>query len=592
MYATAGYRRARARLLAGRPDCAHGCGNPATEADHQPPLSLHTHVDDSGCCRLVPSCAGHARRQGAILQAALRRMTVPAATAAPPAPVDVAELDAVGYPADDPVWNVPWLDDLRDVPADGTWPRLMTPPHPDAVGTYGPDLEAHALAQRGVTLRWFQRLAAARLGEHDAAGVLCWDDAGLTVARQVGKSTLLRETGMWRLDAGDLFDEPQLIVHTGKDLGVCVEIQRPARRWAADPAYEDVYKVRNANGQEQIERLADGSRWLVRAKDNTYGLSATAALVDEAWAVPAELLEEGLVPTMVELTSPQLLLVSTAHRKASGLMVNRRNTVLADVASTAGVLWLEWSASPLLDDDDEHGWRQASPHWTERRRRLIAKRYAAALAGEATDDPDETDPLEAFRCQWLNRWPRRRRRRGHGEPLLPEGAWATCEGSLADTLAGGVVALEENRGAGAAAAFVARDGAGRYEVDGRACDTWTEAIALAAQFVTARPGTRVLVGARMNNQLPEGFPGRGSAGRAGSTETGRGLVLVRNLVAEHRIRHDATGELDDQLARARVHPLATGGLGLVNNGARADLLRAVLWALDAAQVVAPTPAVR
>ena len=495
-----------------------------------------------------------------------------------------AELDAVGWPVDADVWDVPWLEELRDVPPDATWPRLMTVPHPDAVGSYGEDVAAHALACRGVHLRWWQRLAAARLGEHDRDGVLVWGDCGVTVARQVGKSTLLRERNMWRLDTGgDRWGEPQLLVHTGKDLPVCVEIQRPARRWAAAERFADVYKVRNANGQEQIERLADGSRWLVRAKDNTFGLSAAQADVDEAWSVPAELIEEGVVPTMPELVSPQLVCWSTAHRKATGLMVNRRNGAIADLSDTAGVLWLEWSTSPLLDDGDETGWRQASPHWHERRRALIARRYASALKGEATDDPDELDPLEAFRTQWLNRWPRRRRRTGHGEPLLPDGAWSTCEGSLASTVEAGVVALEENRGEGAAAAFVATDGAGRFEVDGRACDSWSDAIALAAGFVTSRPGSVVLVGARMNNQLPEGFPGRTNARRAGSTETGRGLVLLRNLVGEHRVMHDATTHLDDQLTRARVHPLATGGLGLVNNGARADLLRAVLWGLDAAQ---------
>lgn len=580
-YATPEYRKARARILAGGPPCSHNCGRPATEADHQPPLSLHTHVAGTGCCRLVPSCSTCARRQGAILSTVGKRLR---ATPAPPPtrPSPTPELDAVGYPVADPIWNVPWLDELRDLPAEATWPRLMTPPHPDAVGSYVDELTEHARTSRGVELYWWQRLAWARILEHDAAGALCWDDAGMTVARQVGKSVGLRESAMWRIDTGTArWGEPQLVLHTGKDLSVCVEVQRPARRWAAELA--DVYKVRNANGQEQIERLADGSRWLVRAKENAFGLTVNQALVDEAWKVEAELIEEGVVPTMVELVSPQLLLVSTAHRKATGLMVNRRNTAIGDIASTDGTLWLEWSASPLLDDGDEVAWRQASPHWSDRRRKLVARRYAAALAGEGTEDPDELDPFEAFRTQWLNRWPRRRRRSGRGEPLLPDGAWSTCEGTLDATTRGGVVALEENRGQGAAAAFVAGDGRGRFEVDGRACDSWSDAIGLAAQFVRARPGCQILVGARMNNQLPDDFPGRSSAGKAGTTETGRGLVLLRNLVSEHRLVHDQTGDLDDQLARARVHPLATGGLGLANNGARTDLLRAALWALDAAQ---------
>ena len=497
--------------------------------------------------------------------------------------------DPTGYPPDDPIWAVPWLDGLRAVPADATWPRLMTPPHPRAVDSYGAALAAYALERTGKPLRWWQRLYGARALECDAAGLLVWDAADLTVARQVGKSYLMRETCLWRMHQGDRWDA-QTVVHTGKDLPVCVEIQRPARRWARSERFADVYKVRDANGQEMIELLADGSRWLVKAKESVYGLTASMAVVDEAWAVPSTIIEEGLVPTMVELPASQLWLVSTAHRKATALMVNRRNTMLADLDATGGDLWVEWSAPPDADPADEQAWRAASPHWTERRRHLIAQRLAAARAGES-DDPDEPDPMEAFRAQWLNRWPTVRRRPGHGEPLLADGAWQACAGALAGIAGPGVVALEENRGTGAAAAFVAGDGAGRFEVDGRACASWSEAIDLVRGYVAARPGARLIVGARMNNQLPADLPGRMGATRAGSTETGRGLVLLRALTAERRVVHDDTADLDDQLARARVHNLTGGGLGLVNNNARTDLLRATLWALDAAQATPPTPAV-
>jgi hypothetical protein len=588
-YAAPAYRRGRARLLADGPMCAHCRCRVATEADHQPPLKLHAHLDGSGCCELVASCSVCARRQGAILAgrgpAPRPRPAVAAASPAPP----VVEPD--GWPAHDPVWDVPWLDELRQVPPDATWPRLMTPPHPRAVGSYGAELAAYALERTGRPLRWWQQLVAGRALEHDDAGLLCWDAVDPTVARQVGKSYLMREACLWRIHQGGRWDEPQLVVHTGKDLPVCVEIQRPARRWARGDQFADVYKVRDANGQETIEYLGDGSRWLVKAKESVYGLSASMAVVDEAWAVPATIIEEGLVPTMVEHAAAQLWLVSTAHRKATALMVARRNAAVADLADTDADLWVEWSAPPGVALDDEDGWRAASPHWTERRRRLIGQRLAAARSGE-TDDPDEPDPFEAFAAQWLNRWPTVRRRAGHGEPLLEPGVWEACAGALEAYAGPGVVALEENRGTGAAAAFVVGDGGGRFEVDGRAVATWTEAIELVRGFVAARPGARLLVGARMNNQLPADLPGRLGAQRAGTTETGRGLVLLRALAAEHRVVHDGTVELDDQIARARVHNLAGGGLGLVNNNARTDLLRACLWALDAAQATPPTPAVR
>ena len=102
------------------------------------------------------------------------------------------------------------------------------------------------------------------------------------------------------------------MLHTGKDLAVCKEVQRPARIWAK--AHGDVYQVREVNGQEEIEYLEDGSRWMLRAKEAVYGYSVSMAAVDEAWKVRASSVEEGLTPTMVEREQPQLLLVSTAHR--------------------------------------------------------------------------------------------------------------------------------------------------------------------------------------------------------------------------------------------------------------------------------------
>ena len=64
-------------------------------------------------------------------------------------------------------WDAcPWLAPLLDVPAEATWPRLMSPPHPDAVGSYGAEAVAWIADVRGVTLRWWQTLAVYRLLEH------------------------------------------------------------------------------------------------------------------------------------------------------------------------------------------------------------------------------------------------------------------------------------------------------------------------------------------------------------------------------------------------------------------------------------------
>jgi len=64
------YQRARLALLIYGGRCK--CGRRATSLDHQPPLATHTHIEGSGCCRLVPACLPCQRRQGGELRSAKR----------------------------------------------------------------------------------------------------------------------------------------------------------------------------------------------------------------------------------------------------------------------------------------------------------------------------------------------------------------------------------------------------------------------------------------------------------------------------------------------------------------------------------------
>ena len=276
---------------------------PATRADHQPPLSLHEHIEDSGCCILVPSCLACERKQAGLLGGSVQARRDRLA-----APLTEPSTIAVG----DSRWDqCPWLDELRaDMPPEATWPRLMSGPHPDAVATLGPLVEAWATERNGRPWRWWQRLAAYRLLELDAAGHLVWHSVLLTVSRQVGKSWLLRDLCSWRLESAEHFGVEQLIVSIAKDIAAVKEMQRPARVRARN--YPDLYKVREVNGQEEIEFLAHASRWMIRSRDGVYGLTATFATVDEAWKISAASIEDGLEPTMVECDGAQLILASTA----------------------------------------------------------------------------------------------------------------------------------------------------------------------------------------------------------------------------------------------------------------------------------------
>ena len=208
------------------------CGAPASELDHVPPLALHRHVEGSGCCRSLPACGPCQQDQALALG-----WNGPGHKTPPPLPGAAAPEPAESPGPDAALWDVPWLAELRDVPTSATWPRYMTAPHPDAVGSYGAGALEFLEAEAGIALRWWQRLALVRQLEHDADGLLVWITVLLTTSRQVGKSVLLRGGATWRLHQADLFGEEQTIMHTGKDLPVCKEVQRLARQWAKGRGY-------------------------------------------------------------------------------------------------------------------------------------------------------------------------------------------------------------------------------------------------------------------------------------------------------------------------------------------------------------------
>lgn len=514
--------------------------------------------------------------QGRAVSPSPAELPGPRAALAAPAQ-DPAEDEVITPGPDDRSWDAaPWLADLRLVPGDAWWPRLMSAPHPSAVGSYGAEVAAFAEGRTGLPLRWWQRLVAARVLEHDADGSLVWLVWLLSTARQVGKSWLLRELFLWRIHQAERFGEPQLVLHMGKDLPVCREIQRPARAWARS---QGGYTVRDSNGMEEIE-TPDGSRWLIRGRGSVYGYSSSLGAVDEAWKVDTEIVEDGLEPTMAERASSQLALVSTAHRAATALMPDRRAAALGQLMTPSDALLVEWSAAASSALDDQRAWRQASPSWSSRRERLVRAKHLRAMAG-ASEDPDEPDPIEAFRTQWLNIWPARRAVAADEriEPLVDEAAWR----DLADlTLAPAgqlSLALEDyfGRGAGAAAAVELLDG--RVFVWGRRFERRVEASEWLALLAAAHPGSSLVLGASMS---PDDVAGMEVAlERAGPSTTRVALPRLRDLVAERRLVHDGGADLTGQLAGLRV-VRGVNGLTVWPHSPRADLARAAAWAVEAA----------
>jgi hypothetical protein len=532
---------------------------------------------------------------------------------------------------EDPVWDAcPWLAELRDVPADACWPRLMTLPHPDAVGSYGEEVRTQYRRRTGKDLRWWQRLVNARALEHDEHGRLVWTYVDKSTARQVGKSTDLRELMEWRTRQTARWGD-QLVVHTGKDLGIVQEVMQPAMthaertgavvdwrtsHWAIErrrdvppppplpcgdcrgggrlpePLIGPCGTCRGRGHEEPGPMGVERGRWVARQHRAVYGWSPGMGVVDEAWAVPPRTVRDGILPSLVEQTSPQLWEVSTAHPQATGLMLDARVVALSQLFDPRDRLLLEWSAPYAAagrgdgpDLDERWRWRMASPHWSRQREALIAGALQSARNGTA--DPEDPDPIGSFRCQWLNQWPH------DAEPvpdpeeqLATDDQWAAC---LDPAAAPGphrpvILALEDDLGRGAAAAAASLTHDGRVVVGGwnfptlRDAVDWCEDTAAGAEDAVLLAGAS-LVGSLETPMDPELEGVDLTVEPHGGTDTRAALPQLRALVRGGRLAHDGAEDVSRAVLDARVKVTSGGAAMLIQGTGSTALVRCVAWAV-------------
>jgi hypothetical protein len=148
--------------------------------------------------------------------------------------------------------------------------------------------------------------------------------------------------------------------------------------------------------------------------------------------VDPQAITDGIEPALLERLWSQLHLTSTAHVRATSLMRRRLTAALRN--ADPDVLLLFWGARPDADIGDEAVWRASSPHWSQARRDLVARKFAAAMAGQDDPEFDDPDPIRGWAAQYLNVWPLLM---GHGDDVvMPH--WGAC--STAEP-PGGVAAL-------------------------------------------------------------------------------------------------------------------------------------------------------
>ena len=471
--------------------------------------------------------------------------------------------------------GIPWLAPYLTPPPEGTWPRFMSAVHPEATGSYGPAFIAWC-AERGQPFRWWQQLTACRVLEHRADGSLVWGEWLLTLARQGGKSVLLRWLALWRLHRAGLIGEPQLVLHVANTLTNAASVARPALAWARINGA----RVWESNARTGC-RISDGSEWLVVAPKNAYGQSAGLVLVDEAWQILPQVIENGVEPTQVERMQPQLALLSTADPEATALFVDRRLDALAGSAA----LILEWSAPPWLDPGDPVGWRMASPHWSAQREALVAEKYGRAARGRSSRGLTELDPMASFRCQWLNQWPDRAAAdlaRGD-EVLVDPGTWADLQARGTEIV--GPITFAMDDWAGLSTAVVA---AGRtatdtivveaYELADRGL-AWDWVLGNAARH----PDSCLVVGRNVSHDRQvEGAGIPVDVADTGGSGTKAALAMLRQVVNRRGLTWEGADALQQQVDACRVATDRSGGLRIVSQ-ARCHLVRAAAMAVGAVE---------
>jgi hypothetical protein len=479
-----------------------------------------------------------------------------AAAVGPQAAADVA----------DEVAALPWVARLgRDEGA--AWPLYLSGPHPAAVGSYGEQAEQIAADRLRIRLRWWQRLALARILEHDTEGQLVWLQYLVSAPRQVGKTWLLRVLAQFRIHRPDLFGGgPQLVMLCSSSLDKASAVMR-----------EDVLAHRAAGGiangrQESMTiRRDDGSIWRLGALGSVHSLTINNLLLDEAFQAQPDIVRDRAEPTMLEAVSPQFGIFSTAgtvgERKATAYVPRWRETS----RSIPGRLIVEWAAPDDLEGVGTLAdWRAASPAWSPQREAMLtAAAMNARTAGE----------VATFRAQNLNIW---------ATPAATEADRLVHPEVLAGLVTGEPVtftehltfAVEDHHGRGAAVALAVMRPDGVVHVTGELFSTRSAALEYVARVVDT-PGVRdlgplVLLGASMEAD-PMVDDIRCSLELRGARETGRAITLYRRLVADALVEHDGDApELLGQLGGAELR-VTRDGTGFTVD--RHDLAQAAVWAV-------------
>jgi phage terminase large subunit-like protein len=383
----------------------------------------------------------------------------------------------------------------------------------------------------------------------------------VSVARQNGKTTLMAAViGWWLATQGSARGRPQVVLSTAHKLDLAAALFKYLA-----PILEAKLgaEVSRSYGRQELT-MPDGSVWIVRAATPQagHGYSIDLCVVDEAWSVSEECVDEGFAPAQIARPNSLLAMFSTAGTTASKLMLKWREQGLRQIDSgDPGPLYFaSWEPPPGIDPMTPEAWAYANP----------------ALGRHITIDKLREKAKSPNRNAFL---------RGHvnlftiaSNAWLEAGLWSALENDQ-QLPPGGVLAVDASTDESRFMAVRAVKTGDKiscqveFNVDTQA-EMWLEI----ERIMADQPRLQLAIAASLDIHCPPHLERRRTI--VGYRELLRWTLAVRSLIVENKVGHRGEASLAEHVERA-VMVKHQGSLAVSTTRSPGDitLARCMIWAV-------------
>jgi len=406
--------------------------------------------------------------------------------------------------------------------------------------------------------------------QHDDHNVFVHQTALVSVARQNGKSTMLSGIVGWALDElPRIWGRPVRIMSTAHELALATEVFEDLRETFELWEESGLAKVTWAYGRHRVERLDNGSVYVVKAATGKkHGGTYDIILADELWALSEAAIFGALRPSQIAVPSPLMLLTSTAGDESSRAFIKLREQALGiiDSGEQGDLYFAEWSM-PDGDPMDERLWPWANPS--------LGRTITMRGLRSAAQAPDRSQFLRAHLNLWVSA----------AQSWMPHGLWAERVTDNVEMQAGSheVIAVDSAVDESKYVGVYCRTNTGGMVVAsvGITADSSATLWDGLDVFLTEHPNCKLAVTPGLDIHVPEKYQRRKVLW--GYAELQKFTGTVRNLILEGRLRHTGEILLAEHVNRAVL--VKTGGSVVISSQRSPGPIEAARCLIAAAALV-------